>query len=96
MPMDSFESPLTLAACGGHYELAALLISRGADLEEVNDEGYTPLMEGAREGHEEVVKLLVEHGANVNAQTEETQETAITLASCGGFLEVVQYLIEHG
>lgn len=39
MPVDSFESPLTLAACGGHHELAALLISRGADLEEVNDEG---------------------------------------------------------
>jgi len=26
-------------------ELAALLIERGASLEEVNDEGYTPLME---------------------------------------------------
>ena len=39
MPMDSFESPLTLAACGGHFELAALLLSRGADLGEVNDEG---------------------------------------------------------
>ena len=40
MPADSFESPLTLAACGGHLDLAALLISRGANLEEVNDEGY--------------------------------------------------------
>ena len=39
MPVDSFESPLTLAACGGHYELAGLLLSKGADLEEVNDEG---------------------------------------------------------
>lgn len=39
MPADSFESPLTLAACGGHLDLAALLISRGANLEEVNDEG---------------------------------------------------------
>lgn len=37
MPADSFESPLTLAACGGHVELAALLIERGANLEEVGD-----------------------------------------------------------
>lgn len=62
MPADSFESPLTLAACGGHVELANLLIDRGANLEEVNDEGYTPLMEAAREGHEEMVALLLAHG----------------------------------
>lgn len=62
MPADSFESPLTLAACGGHVELAALLIERGANLEEVNDEGYTPLMEASREGHEEMVALLLAQG----------------------------------
>ena len=62
MPADSFESPLTLAACGGHAELATLLIDRGANLEEVNDEGYTPLMEAAREGHEEMVTLLMDRG----------------------------------
>uniref|UniRef100_A0A8D2LQI3 Ankyrin repeat domain 17 n=1 Tax=Varanus komodoensis TaxID=61221 RepID=A0A8D2LQI3_VARKO len=107
MPADSFESPLTLAACGGHVELAALLIERGANLEEVNDEGYTPLMEAAREGHEEMVALLLgqgryknttrtTEGANINAQTEETQETALTLACCGGFLEVADFLIKAG
>ena len=42
MPADSFESPLTLAAYGGHVELAMLLLERGANIEEVNDEGYTP------------------------------------------------------
>lgn len=41
MPADSFESPLTLAACGGHVELAALLIERGANLEEVCKETDT-------------------------------------------------------
>jgi len=27
-------------------------------------------------------------GANINSQTDETQETALTLACCGGFTEV--------
>ena len=62
MPADSFESPLTLAACGGHVELAMLLLERGAHIEEVNDEGYTPLMEASREGHEEMVALLLSQG----------------------------------
>ncbi|XP_038061254.1 ankyrin repeat domain-containing protein 17-like isoform X2 [Patiria miniata] len=96
MPADSFESPLTLAACGGHTKLADLLIERGANIEEVNDEGYTPLMEAAREGHEEMVALLMAQDANINAQTEETQETALTLACCGGFLDVAKFLIDVG
>lgn len=28
-----------------------LLLEKGAIVEEVNDEGYTPLMEASREGH---------------------------------------------
>lgn len=96
MPAESFESPLTLAACGGHTDLAMVLIERGANLEEVNDEGYTPLMEAAREGHEEMVALLLSYGAKINAQTEETQETALTLSCCGGFLNVANFLITAG
>ena len=95
MPIDSFESPLTLAACGGHVELAGLLLERGAKMEEVNDEGYTALMEASREGHEDMVGLLLTHGALVNTQTDETQETALTLACCGGFLEVASALISN-
>ena len=46
----------------GHVELAMLLLERGANIEEVNDEGYTPLMEASREGHEEMVALLLSQG----------------------------------
>ena len=53
-------------------------------------------MEAAREGHEEMVALLLSQGADINAQTEETQETALTLACCGGFLDVADFLIKAG
>jgi len=83
MPADSFESPLTLAACGGHVELANLLIERGANLEEANDEGYTPLMEAAREGHEEMVALLLAHGSLLNCSAFACYNTLILLlAAC--------------
>lgn len=43
-----------------------------------------------------VVCLSLWSGADINAQTEETQETALTLACCGGFLEVADFLIKAG
>ncbi|VDM37893.1 unnamed protein product [Toxocara canis] len=93
---DSFESPLTLAACGGHAKLVELLLDRGAEMEEPNDEGYTPLMEASREGHLDVVRILLDRGAQTNTQTDETGETALTLAACGGFKEVVEQLVRRG
>uniref|UniRef100_A0A915KWT0 Ankyrin repeat domain 17 n=1 Tax=Romanomermis culicivorax TaxID=13658 RepID=A0A915KWT0_ROMCU len=93
---DSFESPLTLAACGGHTDLALLLLEHGANVEEPNDDGYTPLMEACRDGHEELVELLLEWGACVNATTEDTGETALTLACAGGHKEVVELLLDRG
>ena len=54
------------------------------------------MMEAAREGHEEMVALLLFHDADINAITEETQETALTLACCGGCYEVAKFLLEAG
>jgi ankyrin repeat protein len=53
-------------------------------------------MEAASERHIAVLKCLLNSGASINAQTEETHETATTLSSCGGFLEVVDTLVENG
>ena len=41
-----------------------------------------------------MVALLLSQEANINAITEETQETALTLACCGGFVEVADFLIQ--
>ena len=45
-----------------------------------------------------IINLIFYHlqGADINAQTEETQETALTLACCGGFLDVADFLIKAG
>lgn len=40
--------------------------------------------------------LLSIAGVDINTLTEETQETALTLACCGGFLEVADFLIKAG
>lgn len=40
--------------------------------------------------------MIINTGAHINSQTEETQETALTLACCGGFLEVADFLIKAG
>ncbi|PIO64023.1 ankyrin repeat protein, partial [Teladorsagia circumcincta] len=43
-----------------------------------------------------VVKILLENGAQVNATTDETMETALTVAACGGFTEVLDVLVKNG
>jgi len=69
------------AAREGHEDVVALLIDQGTGQYLLHWVFYlSPLCSGA----------------NINAQTDETQETALTLACCGGFLEVVQLLAEKG
>lgn len=47
-------------------------------------------------GHEDIVCLLLSHNADVNAITEETGETALSLSCVGGFQEVAALLIKAG
>lgn len=35
-------------------------------------------------------------GADIHSQTEETQETALSLACCGGFQDVAAFLLQAG
>lgn len=80
---DEGYTPLMEAAREGHDEMVSLLLTQGSIT--IKSKFDFPL--------KKIIHLL---GANINAQTEETQETALTLACCGGFLEVADYLIKHG
>lgn len=50
--------------------------------------GFTPLILAATAGHTDVVEILLEHGADIEAQSERTKDTPLSLACSGGRYEV--------
>lgn len=50
--------------------------------------GFTPLILAATAGHVEVVEILLEHGGDIEAQSERTKDTPLSLACSGGRYEV--------
>ena len=42
---------------GGHEEVVKVLLATGANVEDHNENGYTPLMEAASAGHVGVAKV---------------------------------------
>ena len=98
-------SPLHIAANNGHAEIAALLVSAGADIE-AGAKGYpdnrvfdaTPLIVAAQQGHSKVAEALIYAGADVNAETRDVEGTfsAIQYAAFDGHTEVVRLLVASG
>ncbi len=50
----------------------------------------------ATAGHASIVSRLIEHGANIEAQSERTKDTALSLACSGGRQDVVEILLKNG
>ena len=64
---DSFQNtPLAWAALRGDFKSLEFLIRKGADVNKVNTEGYSPLSRTISLGYHDCTKLLLDHGANVH------------------------------
>jgi ankyrin repeat domain-containing protein 17 len=50
----------------------------------------------ATAGHASIASRLIEHGANIEAQSERTKDTALSLACSGGRQDVVEVLLKNG
>ena len=61
-----------------------MLLKEGANIEDHNENGHTPLMEAASAGHVEVARVLLEYGAGINTHSNEFKESALTLACYKG------------
>ena len=90
------DTALTVACAGGHAELVTLLLARGATKEHRDKKGFTPLIHASTSGHTAVVEILLDHGVDIEAQSERTKDTALSLACSGGRYEVVELLLQRG
>lgn len=59
-------TPLFFASKYGHYSVVALLISRGANIDQKNKMGETPLAAAVKNGFCRIVDILLAHNAHPN------------------------------
>lgn len=64
--------------------MVKFLLENGANVEDHNENGHTPLMEAASAGHVGLAKILLMNGAGINTHSNEFKESALTLACYKG------------
>jgi ankyrin repeat protein len=91
-------TPLIGAILGGKATIVKLLLGKGADVNQKDSEGWTPLMYSIvyRPRYEdEIAEELLRRGADVNAVAE-NGDTALTLASERDAARIVGQLLDKG
>ena len=87
-------SPKRQAAknCARHHRCASFL-KAGADRDQADGDGRTPLFIAAREGHHVVVRLLLEAGADKDKASNKDGSTPLFMAAQANRREVVRLLL---
>jgi uncharacterized protein len=67
VPIPGAMSPLLYAARDGRRESAALLLDRGANINQTDANGTTPLMMAIANNHPDLAGLFIERGADIKA-----------------------------
>jgi len=86
------ETPLGRAEARGHHEIADLLLSKGAKIDDTDELG-TPLWWAASRGDAKRVATLLERGADVNKQV---KTSPATIAAIKGQADLVKLLVAKG
>src|SRR5947207_4549829 len=79
--VDSFPAPA--AAYGGHTAIVKLFLAQGANIDQRDDLGLTPLYYAAESGHADVVQDLVKGGAKVDSHYFMLWGIGLWYAICG-------------
>jgi len=81
------------AVKAGDYDKSSALINEGADVNQQDEQGWTPLNFAAGKGNLALVKLLVEKGAEI-FKVGRDQRTPYMIALAAGRVSVVKSLRE--
>ncbi|XP_005102513.1 serine/threonine-protein phosphatase 6 regulatory ankyrin repeat subunit C [Aplysia californica] len=87
--------PVHIAACKGHLASIQLLISRGADINQVDSDQRTPLHWVAMYGHSHLIPWMMRTGSAVNV-AQNDGFTPLHTATCLGHVEVCRELLKGG
>jgi hypothetical protein len=86
---------LHTAILSGYRDIADLLIQNGANMESLDNEGYTPFLIAASYGDTLIMEMLFKYGVDIYARNI-FNHNALTLAIAFGHKEAVSYLISKG
>nr|XP_046247922.1 CARD- and ANK-domain containing inflammasome adapter protein [Scatophagus argus] len=92
---DALGSALFSAVKHNHDGVVTVLIEKGANVNILDKQGYTPLLLSAELGHTEVFRVLVAKQARLDATLSDLS-SALHLAVHSGSLPIVQILLEKG
>ncbi len=86
---------LSNAVIANDLDRVKFLVGKGADVNQADDQGWTPLLSAARQRHDDMIKLLIELGADVNlAKSDGT--TPLIAAASRDHVPSIKVLLEHG
>jgi Raf kinase inhibitor-like YbhB/YbcL family protein len=95
--LGAFGQPESLsdAVLYGHTSTVQSLIAGGADVNEMDATGMTPLMVAASQGRAAIARILIAAGADVKASSEDGT-TALMRAASANRLDVLKLLVSSG
>ncbi|XP_034480764.1 protein TANC2 isoform X5 [Drosophila innubila] len=92
----SGELALTAAARHGCVDAVNILMSRGAQIDARNRQGYTALWLAVKEGHWSVVEQLLQRGALLDEPLGQARKTPLMIAAEEGHIELLELLLARG
>ena len=91
----SDEKPLHIAAQCGRPHIIRLLVENGAPVDDMDEQGHTPLFHASEKGQQDAVAELLELGANLH-HVSHTSRNALFCAALKNHVPVLETLLDAG